>query len=180
MTSRLLPPNATRLERALADATAIVLDPTPVRHVLDAARCPPAVLPVLAWERSIDDFDQQRLSLQQQRSLIAESVAVHKIKGTLGAVRRALSALGVVITVKEWQQHGGVPFTVAINLSANDHFGRLPMTSELYRVVRAAVHESRNERSRVSISISATLNDPLQLNQGCRALTICRTRMEIA
>ncbi len=94
MSRHLLPPNCSPLEAAAADAGQFELDPTPLRWLADANRCPPAFLPWLAWARSVEGFDAAA-SEERQRALIRQSVAIHQRKGTVAAVREVFRALGL-------------------------------------------------------------------------------------
>ena len=91
----LLPPNATATERNLAAVNARLGDiPVPLRDLIRPADCPSKFLPFLAQQLSVDswevDWDEE-----QKRDTIMESLGIHRVKGTIGAVRRALSAIGI-------------------------------------------------------------------------------------
>ncbi|MGC0152672.1 phage tail protein I [Chromobacterium vaccinii] len=92
MSRHLLPPNCTPLERALADSMALTVDPSAIATLADSARCPAALLPWLAWERSVEQFDAAGTE-DQQRALIRSSLGVHRRKGTLAAVRQVFRDL---------------------------------------------------------------------------------------
>ncbi|QIY78344.1 phage tail protein I [Chromobacterium violaceum] len=94
MSRHLLPPNVTPLEQALADAMAPTVDPSVIATLADSARCPPAMLPWLAWERSVEQFDKARTE-EQRRAMIRSSLAVHRQKGTISAVRQVFRDLGL-------------------------------------------------------------------------------------
>lgn len=102
MSDVLLPSNASAQELALEGATqrAAGMD-TPLRELWDVDTCPASLLPWLAWAYSLDDWDTT-WSVDQQRAAIRQSVSVHRYKGTIGAVRNALAALGYEIQVQEW------------------------------------------------------------------------------
>lgn len=72
--------------------------PIPVRSLHSFADCPAVLLPWLAWERSVD-YWRDDWSEQTKRDVIAASVAVHRKKGTLTAVRQAIAATGLQATV---------------------------------------------------------------------------------
>lgn len=91
MSDALLPPNATANERALAWATAPHV-PVP-EHLFDPERCPKHLLPWLAHALSVDVWEPGWPE-EMKRTVIRESVMVHRKKGTKGSIRRALSALG--------------------------------------------------------------------------------------
>ncbi|QDQ27705.1 phage tail protein I [Chitinimonas arctica] len=91
--ARLLPPNATALERAVADSTATPLDPSVLRTLWSADHCPAPLLPYLAWAMSVDGWEFAQTDAQR-RQLVRESLALHRRKGTPWAVKRALDIIG--------------------------------------------------------------------------------------
>lgn len=103
----LLPPNQSRLEAALAKTT----DPTPghapegIRYLWNPQQCPPAQLPWLAWALSVDEWDDA-WQTHIKRQVIAESIAVHRQKGTKAAVLRALAAAGYPYAEVDETRHG--------------------------------------------------------------------------
>lgn len=91
--SELLPHNSTALERAIVKTGASLSElPLPARHVRNPATCPVALLPFLAWELSVDEWDPA-WGEDVKRAVIAASIDIHRHKGTRGAVRRALAAI---------------------------------------------------------------------------------------
>jgi phage tail P2-like protein len=113
----LLPPNSTALERGLSLATerASTL-PVRIRDAWSPQACPAGMLPWLAWALSVDEWDAS-WSEQQKRDTIAASIQVHRVKGTLGALRRALSALGYEVIINE---NTGQAYTFRIAISAGN------------------------------------------------------------
>ena len=92
--AHLLPPNATSQERASSSTLGRSDDiPTPLRDLWHVDTCPPDLLPWLAWAFHVDAWDPL-WSEFTKRQIIRESVAVHRRKGTLWAIRRALVAAG--------------------------------------------------------------------------------------
>ncbi|MCP5136600.1 MAG: phage tail protein I [Gammaproteobacteria bacterium] len=90
----LLPPNATELERALAETTARISDlPVDIRDLWSAERCPIAFLPLLAWQMSVDEWLAEWPE-EIKREVIAAALDVHRKKGTIGSIRRVLIAAG--------------------------------------------------------------------------------------
>lgn len=55
-----------------------------------------------------------------RRRLIRESIALHRRKGTLWAVKRALALSGIAATLTEWWQEtpAGAPFTFTVDIAA--------------------------------------------------------------
>jgi phage tail P2-like protein len=139
----LLPPNATKQERALSSSIArLSTVPVPMRDLWNADTCPASLLPWLAWALNVDSWDSNWTD-QQKRNVIKSSVDVHRHKGTVGAVRRIVDALGVGAVLQEWweeyatiQTSGGfqlvtntgvplvvqqgAPYTAAITIASTD------------------------------------------------------------
>lgn len=91
----LLPPNATVLERALEAVTVRGSEiPVPVGDTWNPATCPAALLPWLAWSLSVDDWEVEWTD-ERKREVIAASIAIHRRKGTVWAIRRALQVAGL-------------------------------------------------------------------------------------
>lgn len=89
-----MPPNATEAERAFAGAMGDALTiGVPIRDIWSPERCPAAFLPWLAWTFSVDQWDRDWPDTTK-RAVIAESLSVHRSKGSRGSIERALAALG--------------------------------------------------------------------------------------
>lgn len=117
----LLPLSASATERNIEQATARLADiPSSVRDVWNPATCPASLLPWLAWAFSVDQWDSTWTE-EQQRASIKQAVYVQRYKGTIGAVRQALSALGYDLTVQEWfnQIPAADPYTFDILIDSS-------------------------------------------------------------
>jgi phage tail P2-like protein len=117
----LLPPNASSEEVALDLSVARVGDvPTPVRSMWNADTCAADLLPWLAWAFSVDEWNVNWTEAQK-RAVVKSSYEVHRRKGTIGAVRRALESLGLTIDVVEWFQEEppGDPYTFRVAVTAD-------------------------------------------------------------
>lgn len=97
--SHLLPPNATPQERALSLATGRAV-PVPIKTLWRPETCPDGILPWLAWALSVGDWDAT-WTIERKRQAVAESIEVHRHKGTIGALRRALEQLGYEVEIDE-------------------------------------------------------------------------------
>lgn len=175
MSRNLLPPNSTPLERRLAEVCAYDLDPTPIRYLADSTRCPAARLPWLAWAMSVGGWDEA-IAEQQRRELIRRAIPIHKRKGTAGAVRRALGALGVTVEFKEWQVAGGVPYTFQLTAWANDNHGDgdVVLSEQLYQRLKRVVDQTKNERSHYEFRVGARFDGGLCLGSACQVAVFNR------
>lgn len=148
MNNELLPPNATAHEIALSAAASRISDvPVPLRALYQPAATPMAALPALAWSYSLDEWDTSWTEAQK-RQAVAGSLYVHRHKGTSGAVKRALSALGLDVQVQEWfsQTPAGAPFTFRLLLTGDQvGFDQAALQRLLY-----VVASTKNLRSHLS------------------------------
>lgn len=178
--SQLLPSRSTELERATATALALGLDPTAIRGIADSARCPVDFLPWLAWAMSVEGWEAAD-SDKQQRALIRESIPVHKRKGTVGAVRRVLKAVGVNAEFKEWTQiANAVPYTFELIAWANDNRageGSI-LSDQLFQRLKALVDATKNERSHYTLKIGARFDGGLRLGNAVAARHLDRRTVE--
>lgn len=142
----LLPPNATLLERNLAQAgTAIEAVPVPLRDLWNADNCPVNLLPFLAAALSVDRWDANWTE-QTKRSVIKASYFVHKKKGTIGALRRVVEPLGYLIRIVEWWQTTprGPRGTFRLDIGVLDTGITEEMYQELERLIDDAKPLTRN------------------------------------
>lgn len=178
MSEALLPPNATRLEKAMANAIAEVLTiDVPIEHLLDPDRCPPEFLPWLAWSLSVDTWDDSWAELTK-RAVIRQSVAVHRRKGTIGAVRAALAAAGhpTAIIQEQWGQQldGSWPLDGSVTLEGQENWADYrviltrPVSVSEAALVRALLDAVAPVRSRLAALIFTEagwkLDGSVQLN----------------
>lgn len=122
MAARLLPGNATDLERLAAQALAqIERVPVPLRDLWNPDACPVALLPYLAWAFSVDRWSQAWPE-SAKRNAIKAAYFIHSRKGTIGALRRVVEPLGYLIEVREWWEELplGVPGTFRLLIGVLD------------------------------------------------------------
>ncbi|MEX3629052.1 MAG: phage tail protein I, partial [Burkholderia sp.] len=132
MPSLLVPPlardlNAHALETA--GARALSIDLTPLL-VADFDTVPASALPALAeqWRMLGDAGWNLAATEAQQRALLKEAGALHRMRGTPWAVMRVLEILGLTGTFTEWfnMQPLGAPYTFTISLDVQDQAAGLP------------------------------------------------------
>jgi phage tail P2-like protein len=141
----LLPINASSLERALEQVTARVSGvPIVVRDALNPDKCEANLLPWLAWAFSVDEW-QNGWTDQEKRGVIKSSQAVHKHKGTLGALKRAVAPLGYIIRIVEWYEDVpvGEPYTFRLEVAVNDK----GVNEEIYDQFNVLIDTYKNLRS---------------------------------
>ena len=151
--SDLLPINATVQERAISTGMSREV-PVVVREMWNPDTCPAALLPWLAWALSVDQWNPSWTD-EQKRGAIKASTLVHQQKGTVGALRSALSAIGYDVELKEWFQMDplGDPYTFALNIDVNQV--GIPLESD-HKSIEAVAQSTKNLRSHLTgISITA-------------------------
>ena len=146
MSQDLLPSSSTPFERALSLAdddsyTTRALDPELVRRVKDPALCPTELLPYLAWERSLHEWDPAWPEWRK-RNAIASSLDLHRRYGTRWGVEQALGQLGIGAELDEWFEYGGRPYCFRVRIPVPDGW-TTQMTQTVYRVAIGA----KNARS---------------------------------
>lgn len=127
MTASLLPPARTATEEALEQATArIGGTEVPVDRVMRPETCPEPLLPWLAWALSVDVWDAG-WSEEAKRRSIAEAIPLHRTKGAVTSVRRALrgAGYGEAILIENWSERhydGTRPRDGSVNRQRGDHW----------------------------------------------------------
>lgn len=132
----LLPPNASALETAMEAGTIEPALPIPLRDLWNPHTCPENLLPWLAWSLSIDGWDAT-WPIAVRRAVVANSIAVHRRKGTVQAVRSAIAAFGANMALREWWQTApaGTRGTFSVVLSIADQAGGAPSAAFVNAVV---------------------------------------------
>lgn len=171
--SKLLPPNSTVFEHAFEDAFSHISDlPTPARTFNDPFEAPAVVLPWLAWEKSVDDWDIS-WSDDQKRAVINASYHVHCHKGTLGGLETALGALGFKVRIQEWfnMQPPGEPYTFKIFIETSS----AEVSPEHYKKLFTIIRNNKNLRSHL---IDSTLIVTSELQAEIASVTLVGNEYE--
>ena len=156
MNSSLLPLNALPSERAI-EATVERSSQLPVAidSLWNPASCPENLLPWLAWALSVDTWNSGWPETLK-RQVIAESVAIHRKKGTVDSVRRAMAVLGVQVELREWFEQNGAPHTFSLTAWAGDNFredDQPLLTSAYYSSLKQAVAATKPVRSHYEFKV---------------------------
>lgn len=157
----LLPPSAKPslkvIEAVMAERTIGI--EAPIATLWNPETCPANILPWLAWALSVDNWDAN-WSEGTKRNAIAASVAIHRRKGTVRAVKDALAAAGYgdaeLIERHGWERHDGTNLRDgSINRSVPDHWAEYrvrlarPITVDQAAQVRAILASAAPARCRL-------------------------------
>lgn len=169
MAARLLPGNASELERLAAEALAqIERVPVPIRDLWNPDTCPVALLPYLAWAFSVDRWSQAWPE-SAKRAAIRAAYFIHARKGTIGALRRVVEPLGYLIEVFEWWEEvpAGTPGTFRLLVGVLD----TGITDEMYQELTWLIDDAKPLTRHlvglaISLDISGTENIGVVLTSG--------------
>lgn len=170
----LLPPNASPLELALEAATARLGHvPVTIGDLWNPVKCPLAFLPWLAWAVSVDIWDEAWPEATK-RAVVANSIRVHRRKGTRASIALSLEPLGLAAEITEWFET--VPegpagtFTVRLRRLAEGPIATLA----LIRQVRAAIERSRPVSRAYGLEMALDTTGPLYVAGAVRLHAVAR------
>lgn len=144
MTSSLLPPGSSALERRLAQACSGISDlNVPLRDLWNPWKCPAKFLPYLAWAFSVDRWEETWTETAK-RQAVSDAFWIHQRKGTVAAVKRVIEGLGYSMTLEEWWEVADPAGTFRLEIGLNDIGITEPMIAELERIIGDAKPVSRH------------------------------------
>lgn len=176
MSESLLPPNATPLERAMESILneRIGAVPVPLRDLWNSESCPSALLPYLAWACSVDVWDNDWEDATKRR-VIASSFIVHRQKGTVGAVKTALDALGFEATITEWWEEAAQPHTFRIDCTVQDVLDvNLPLTRKLADIIGLQINQVKPAREHYTLRVGEVFTAPQPVRSAFTAILVDR------
>lgn len=158
---QLLPPNASALERALADCAQLPQQPEIIATLWSSNTSPAPVLPWLAWALSVDQWDST-WAHTSQRQAIAQSVALHRKKGTAWAVEQALVPLGIEAHITAWfdaaAQQSLPPYTFELDARTSQS-----LSAHTLAALQEAIDNNKSARSHLH-ALRLTLHQSGQLH----------------
>lgn len=171
----LLPPSAAKQERDIEAAIARAADFTPnFAAMWNPAAAPSSVLPWLAWAYSVDNWSAEWPE-DAKRALTEQSYFIHRYKGTVGAVRRAITSItGGEYQLREWYQTGGPVHTFDLTVWAHNILTSSgPIIGpDLYAQLRQAVDAAKPVRSHYELRIGAKFGS--QIDASSALTTVAR------
>lgn len=181
MGKTLLPVNATELEKACESAVARIGNlPVQINQIWDPENCPEKLLPWLAWALSVDSWDSS-WPVATKRNLIAQSVYIHRTKGTVSAIERVLNTLGIEAELTEWFNSGGKPHT--FNLTAWVNANLVPneqaiLNSAFYQTLKRSIDKVKPVRSHYDFRVGAAFSSGIAIACVAQGLSILRVSLE--
>ncbi len=162
-THSLLPPNATRFERAVESALSrVTAIDTPVATLMDPAAIGADVLPFLAWHFSVDRWEVD-WSESVKRATVATAIADQRRKGTPASVEDVLASFDDLLDLVEWHRMTprGDPHTFEMRLHLGSAGGRRATAAFAEAIVRdvARVKPARSHGTLVQLAASIGIAD---------------------
>lgn len=150
MFSPLLPPNSTKLEKALDEQTQR-LDTLPVTFasLIDTNTCPVSFLPWLAWSRRVEYWDGQ-WSESKQRDVIKGARAFNAQRGTKSTLTQAMENIGLGHSLLAWHElyPKGTPYSFTVKITS----GRISVQQQ--QEIYTALDSVKSARDQFSIDAS--------------------------
>lgn len=177
----LLPVNATNLEKDVEGVVSRIDDiPVPIKDLWNPESCPAQLLPWLAWAVSVDVWESSWPE-NIKRKVIANSLAIHRIKGTVKSVEQALDALGVKVEISEWFEHDGQPHTFYLTALVNSNLSDKKETilgPKLYRTLRKSIDQVKPVRSHYDFRVGAAMESNTGVACGASVIVSKQLRCE--
>ncbi|WP_151803180.1 phage tail protein I [Acinetobacter guillouiae] len=147
--SKLLPPNATKLEKNIEQlGEKITALPVPFVDLHRIHLCPVAHLPWLAWEHRVE-YWQPNWAESQKRNAITESKAFNAQRGTRSSIESLLSTVVPQFQLTPW--HALIPkqppFTFIVNIPTS-----YLLTIDQLLQVLTAIEATKSARDEYSIT----------------------------
>lgn len=159
-----LPPSASKMERVMEQVfwEELALIERDIRNFYDPYQCRADLLPYLAWEMSVDYWDEN-WSEQTKRDVIAASNPIHTTKGTRYALDKSIESIrDDGLSVTEWfdDEANLAPGFFRVNLEARNSDIDENTVPQIY----TAVNNAKNTRSHLeSISITSQIHNPINI-----------------
>jgi phage tail P2-like protein len=118
-----------------------------VKKLANPYSCPVEFLPILAYTFGSDFYwELQNLTESQQREMIANSLYLHRKKGTVWAIKRVLEILGFDINVVEWWQNDTTMEELGIKPQEPYTFAVVLDVAKFYNSSKTLLSESEQRR----------------------------------
>lgn len=176
----LLPPNATPIERRLAQTLAAIDDiPVPLRELVKPGSIPAALLPWLAWQLGVDHW-QDYWPEHVKRARVAAAIPIARKKGTAAAVREAVATFGAHVVLREWFELSpvGQPGTFEVNLTVTGEVDAAP-TARLVADITSEIERTKNVRSHFVVRLGLQVSAGLGIVAVVRPATYTRLQMGV-
>lgn len=175
----MLPPNATRVERAIEQAMSRIADiPAPLRELWNPETCPEQLLPWLAWALSIDTW-KSYWPEHVKRARVRAAIEIQRRKGTAHSVRAVIAAFGGGVLLREWFETDppGPPHTFQMVLTLSGSGGQ-EATAQFVEDVIAEVVRTKPVRAHFTFTQGSQAVGGVGVVAGTRAAVYRRLHLQ--
>ena len=177
----LLPSNRSQLEHDLEQSQARMADiPVEIVKLWNPAECPADLLPWLAWALSVDYWEPVLWDEQAKRGVTAQSVELHRHKGTPWSMKYFLELIGLPDTeIVEWWQDdpdglfSHEPHTFCLRVY-NQGRNRVVMKQEIYALIEKILNNVKPARSHYCFQIGVKIGGTLAMGGASHVLGLQR------
>lgn len=113
------------------------------------------VLDLMATEMHVDYYNQA-LPLETKRNLVAQSGAIHRIKGTKAAIEKVIKIVFGSAQVQEWFEYGGTKGTFRVLVNEFPNYDS--QTDEIKRAIQSTQRLSQHLDQVIIIAPTTTAN----------------------
>ncbi|MGR3501610.1 phage tail protein I [Pseudaestuariivita sp.] len=165
----ILKPNATRHDIAI-ERGMMAGDPdlSAIAELMRPETCPAHLLGWLAWAFSVDVWDAA-WTTETKRTVLRDTISVHRRKGTIGAVRRALQSIGFTTDISEWFETGGDPHTFRVETYGENVFGAgLQVDARLLSTITRLIGNVKPVRSHFTLRVGEAFRSDVYMRAKSR------------
>ncbi|MBK2258995.1 phage tail protein I [Francisella philomiragia] len=146
--SKLLPTNSTKLEKDIVESFHYVVKNKDIliKKIWNVQECPSEFLVYLAYFVGVDFDIYNDLDDAQKRDYITKSIDIYRHKGTLGALRKALSVTGYTINIIEWYQDASTAHTAKVRVAS-------PTATIDVNLVLKIIKKTKNVQTVIQVSV---------------------------
>lgn len=169
MPDDLLPPNATPLMRAVAQANAVMGEvPVPIRDLIEPDAIRLDLLPWLAWHLGIVTWKNEWPE-QVRRARVKAAIPIARKNGTAAAVREVVESFGGNIVLREWFQQDppGAPYTFDLIMTVPPRDGN-PPTAAYVQDILAEVDRAKPVRAHYTFTQGFSMNSAQRIGAGAQ------------
>lgn len=158
----LLPDNRSALERGIERALTqlVYASDNPYPHLLNPELTPVPILPHLAQERGVKEW-QAAAPESEQRRTTANAWPVRRLAGTREGVRLALDSLEFDAEITAWQerQPKGAPYHFSVVATKRE---QAAINQQVVKRLHAQIVNSKSERDSYDLSLALSFHSNLQ------------------
>lgn len=157
----LLPVNSSLLERGLVSAFEKLLyeSPNPYPNLLNAEKTPERLLPYLAHDRGVREWQSDALEIEK-RDTAQAAWMIRRKAGTIAAIEEAVSTLGYQVSCVPWYESKQAPYHLDLMIFLDDK--ELP--AEVEQRITDRLKDAISLRDQYTINYSR--NEALDVNTG--------------